>query len=54
MPATVHRLPQLPVIVTTVIEPFDPLKDMAAAEQESAALVATIEGPIYRIIDIRQ
>ncbi len=52
MPATSERLPQEPIIVITVREPFNPQKDLGPAEQEFATTAATIDGPVYRIVDL--
>jgi hypothetical protein len=54
MPVDVTQIAQQPIIVATVIEPFAPLKEMPDAEQQFQELAATIQGIIYRIIDVTQ
>ncbi len=52
MPATYQRLPQEPIIVVTITEPFNPIKEMASLAQGFAPIIADIEGPVYLIIDM--
>ncbi len=52
MPITSQQLSQEPIISVTVTEPVNPLQDMAPALRDFAVLIATIDGPVYRIVDI--
>jgi len=54
MPVTVKQLPQQPVIVLTVSEPFDAVEETPTAAVRFQELAAAIQGPVYRIIDVDQ
>ena len=52
MPVAVEQIAQQPIFVVTVIEPFNPLKEMPTAERRFMESTATMSGKIYRIIDV--
>src|SRR5512140_3442202 len=54
MPANIQRLAGQPIIVTTVTDPFDVYKELPLAEKRFREMADTIEGTVYRVIDISQ
>jgi hypothetical protein len=52
MPVNVKQIPQQPIVVITITEPYNRLKEAPVAEQQFQALTATIQGTIYRILDV--
>ncbi len=52
MPATIHRLQDLPAILIDIQEPFDPKNDVMKSAEEAARLREELRRPIYRIIDV--
>ncbi len=52
MPVTIEKLPDQPVIVITVTEPFDHFKELPAGFRKFQELAASVQGTIYRIIDV--
>jgi hypothetical protein len=54
MPAAIQRLSDQPVIVVTITDPFDAYQELPATEQRFRELADTIQGPVYRIIDMRE
>ena len=52
MPANVSLLSEKSVILIELIEPVSP-EDVKAAQQETAQLASTMDGTIYRVVDMR-
>ena len=52
MPVAVEQLPNQPIVIVTVNTPFDPLKEMPVSTRQFNELIASIQGTIYRIIDV--
>ncbi len=52
MPVAVEQIPNQPIIVVTVTEPFDPLKEMPVSNRQFSEIAATIQGTLYRIVEI--
>ncbi len=51
MPATFQRIPQEPIIVITLRNPFNPLTEMGKLAQGFTPIIAEIDGPVYLVID---
>ncbi len=49
---TLTKLPDEPIIIDIHREPIDAFKDFAGFAQDLAQLALSIEGPIYRVIDL--
>jgi hypothetical protein len=54
MPYSVDLLPNEPIVIVTLSEPFDWEKDIQATTARVADLTRHLEGPIYRISDMKQ
>lgn len=52
MPVAVEQIPNQPIIVVTVTEPFDPFKEMPVSTRQFQELTASIQGTIYRIVNV--
>lgn len=54
MPYRVELLPNEPIVIVTLSEPFDWEKDIQATTARVAELTRHMAGPIYRISDMKQ
>ena len=52
MPAIVVKLPDEPIIVLTVTDPFAPQGDLPPAYEEVAEMIEDMPGPIYCLYDL--
>ncbi len=52
MPFSVEQVPNQPIFVITLSEPFDQAKEAPASDWKFQELIATVQGTIYRVIDL--
>jgi hypothetical protein len=53
MSFTIEKLPDEPIIICSMSEQFNPLKDYGAFWQRLGEVVKDMEGPIYRITHLK-
>lgn len=49
---TVEKLPDEPVVICTLLPPFDPIQDLPSFFAQIAQTIEGLEEPIYRILDL--
>lgn len=54
MPYNIELLPDEPIVIVTLSEPFDWVKDVETTTAQVADLTQHLDGPIYRISDMKQ